>query len=509
LLAGVSLLAASAFAARPASDWTLRVDLGLDIDYIDPALAYYLPTWQIEYATCLKLVNHPDGGGPRSAELVGEAAPLPRISRDGRVYTFDVRPAFTRFSNGRRVGPGAFVRAFLRAAHRRMSSPAQPFIKDVVGAQAVIDGRAHSVSGIRVRGTQLRIELVERAPDFLARLALPFFCAVPPSLPLNPDGVSQPFPSAGPYVIRRWEIRREIVLERNPHYRGPRPRNAPRVVYTIGEPNARQYERVKSGRTDWIRPAGEHARDRAVASSPLPRTDFLSFDTRPGQPFAEQRLRKAVALVVHRAGIARIGGTWTARPVDHLLPPTVPGYRNARIYPLRGNARAIERARGLARGLVPAKVTLAISNRAPWPQRGAFLAQTLRQIDLEVEVRLFGSGYCFRNIEEDLMYDWAYADYPDAKSFLKYFFDPRPEYGCGPIKPILQQRWHERFAAAGRLSGEKRRRAFGALDIALTRDAVPAVALLQPNELNLFSARIGCFRPHRVYQVSIGSLCLR
>lgn len=508
LLVGASLLAASAFAARPA-DWTLRVDLALDIDYIDPALAYYLPTWQIEYATCLKLVNHPGGGGIRSAGLVGEASPLPRISHDGRVYTFDVRPRFTRFSNGRPVGPGAFVRAFERAANHRMSSPAQLFIRDVVGAQAAMNGKARTVSGIRVRGTQLHVELLERAPDFLARLALPFFCAVPPRMPIEPDGVSQPFPSAGPYVIRRWEIRRELVLERNPHYRGPRPRNAARIVYTIGEPNVRQYERVKSGQTDWIRPVGEQARDRAVKSSSLPRTDFLSFDTRPGQPFAEQRLRKAVALVLHRAGIARIGGSWTSRPVDHLLPPTVPGYQNARIYPLRANPAALARARTLARGLVPAKVTLAVSNRAPWPERGAFIAQTLKQLDIDAEVRLYSRAICSQPSAEDLMQDWSEADYPDAKSFLQYFFHSTPVVGCGPIRPVLHQRWHRRYAAAGRLSGEKRRRAFGALDIALTRDDVPAVALLQPNELNLFSARIGCFRPHRVYQVDIASLCLR
>lgn len=455
-------------------------------------------------------MNHPDAGGPRSAALVGEASPLPRVSRGGRVYTFDVRPTFTRFSNGQRVGPSAFVRAFERAANRRMASPAYPFVSDVVGAVPVHEGDTNRLSGVTVSGSRLRIRLLERAPDFLARLALPFFCAVPPGLEINPDGVSTSIPSAGPYVIRRWDIRRELVLERNPYYRGPRPRNPARVVYTIGAPPEREYARLRGGQTDWIRPVRERARDQDVRSTLTPRVDFLVFDTRPGQPFAELRLRKAVAFALHRAGVARIGGSWTGRPVDHLLPPTVPGYRTARIYPLRGNAAALARARQLARGLVPAKVTLAVSNRNPWPERGRFIAQTLRQIDLDVEVKYFAGGFCFgQPMAEDLMQDWREADYPDAKSFLDYFFDLRPSWYCGPMKPTLPQRWHERFAAAGRLAGEGRNRAFGALDIALTRDVVPAVALVQPYDLNLFSARIGCFRPHRVYQVSIGSLCLR
>ena len=34
-----------------------------DIDYIDPALAYYQTSWQVEYATCVKLLNYPDVSG--------------------------------------------------------------------------------------------------------------------------------------------------------------------------------------------------------------------------------------------------------------------------------------------------------------------------------------------------------------------------------------------------------------------------------------------------------------
>ena len=34
-----------------------------DIDFIDPALAYYQTSWQVEYATCVKLLNYPDKSG--------------------------------------------------------------------------------------------------------------------------------------------------------------------------------------------------------------------------------------------------------------------------------------------------------------------------------------------------------------------------------------------------------------------------------------------------------------
>src|SRR5262245_63124007 len=87
---GVGLMVASASVAASASTssvaaggGTLRVNLsGTDVDFVDPALAYFLPTWQIEYATCAKLLNYPDAGPPRGAQLRPEAATaFPTVSK--------------------------------------------------------------------------------------------------------------------------------------------------------------------------------------------------------------------------------------------------------------------------------------------------------------------------------------------------------------------------------------------------------------------------------------------
>jgi len=49
--------------APPPGERVFRWDLNTDIDYVDPALAYYVISWQIEHATCAKLVNYPDAAG--------------------------------------------------------------------------------------------------------------------------------------------------------------------------------------------------------------------------------------------------------------------------------------------------------------------------------------------------------------------------------------------------------------------------------------------------------------
>src|SRR4051794_22317870 len=80
ILAAVGLLtlfAASASAkvkSHAATGGTIQVDFQSDLDYSDPALDYYQPGWELEYATCLKLLNYKDGNGPQSSQLIPEAA---------------------------------------------------------------------------------------------------------------------------------------------------------------------------------------------------------------------------------------------------------------------------------------------------------------------------------------------------------------------------------------------------------------------------------------------------
>jgi len=72
---------------------TLNVDLPNDVDYTDPALDYLSTGWEIEYATCLKLMNYPDANGEKGSQLVPEAATgFPTVSNNGKTYDFNVRP---------------------------------------------------------------------------------------------------------------------------------------------------------------------------------------------------------------------------------------------------------------------------------------------------------------------------------------------------------------------------------------------------------------------------------
>ena len=133
LLTTFAAAAGAATRASGATGGTINVDLQSDLDYTDPALDYYQPGWELEYATCLKLLNYKDGNGPQSSQLVPEAAAgFPKVSAGGKTYDFTVKAGWTKFSNGQPVTAASFKAAFDRDADPKMQSPAVSFFGDVV-----------------------------------------------------------------------------------------------------------------------------------------------------------------------------------------------------------------------------------------------------------------------------------------------------------------------------------------------------------------------------------------
>ena len=230
---------------------TLRLSAQKDID----SMTRHSPTGTLMAArgNLREAPQHPDKPAPAGARLIPEVAQaLPIRSADGKTYTFTIRKGF-RFSPPSRevVTAQTFRHAIERSLNPAMrSGGAQYYLHDVVGAKAYTSGRAAHISGLSVRGDRLTIRLTAPAPDFLLRLAVPFFCAVPLTTPLNPDGV-RVIPSAGPYYVTSYIPGQGVILRRNPNYTGWRPHHVERIELSVGVSKQTTDALVEAGTSDY------------------------------------------------------------------------------------------------------------------------------------------------------------------------------------------------------------------------------------------------------------------
>jgi peptide/nickel transport system substrate-binding protein len=520
---GAGLLVSAGFAGSASSPQgsagtaarggTLRVDLRSDWDYIDPALAYFTQSWQILNATNLKLLAFPDKEGPAGSRMVVQAATgFPKVSRDGKTYTFTIKQGF-KFSDGKPVTAANFAASFKRALTPRMQSPASSFLDDVASYSA--------------KGMTLTVKLKKVAPDFLARMTMPFFSAIPTNLPITPEGVDAPLVSAGPYYVKEWVKGRSAVVLRNPSWNNAkepykslaRPANVDRMTFTVGNSLEAILLRLQRNETDLgnIPPASASQladqyginKGRFFIRKQLT-TWFLSLNT--SQPLfrGNTKLRQAVNWAIDRPQIVRQYGFLGGGRTDQILPPGMPGYRDANIYPLSGvNTASLTRARALARGNTrTGKATMYTFTAAPGPGIAQVVQFNLRQIGLDVEIKPFDrvvqhEKSATRGEPFDLTVEGWGADYADPYNFLNVLLDGGRIQATNNVNTSYfnDAAYNRRMEQAARLSGDARYAAYAKLDADITRDAAPMGTFINTNAKILVSQDVGCY----TYSVVTGS----
>lgn len=507
----------------------------------DPAVAPSNPfIFQTERATCGPLLGYPDAPPPRGQRLVPEAAAaMPSLSPDRRTYTFVVRQGFgfAPPSNAQ-LDAQTFRYSIERALSGKLGShaPGIRFLGDVVGAQAFHAGRAAHVSGIRIHGDRISFRLIRPSPDFLERLALPYFCPVPRNTPILAGGVQffSP-PSAGPYAFSGFIFNGEYaILKRNPNYGGSRPQNLDAIGFREGVDTEAAVARVERGPWDAVEhfdpalsPGGIVARSfngvnkpggASFRSFPRPLTFYLALNAHR-QPFSDPRLRRAVALALDRSALSSFWnqaspdvalagpGALQAAPTDmeptaRILPPGVRGGGPARSQP-----RDIERALRFKLSR-PTTVLMGFEGGAKGAKRFAsVVGAALAPLGLDVQavaVRDLSSAPRGQQERLQLAALETGLDYPDPASFLTTML--------GHDVPVT---WLPPATSAGvkrlaRLTGDARDRAAVELAGRLASGDAPVVPYGTPTIGAVLGPDLGC----RVWNgvdagLDLAALCLK
>lgn len=544
LAVGAGLLVAAGFAS-PASSGTksplskstagktggtLKINLADDTDYIDPALDYYTVGWELTYATAYKLLNYPDKEAPEGSQLQPEAAAgFPTVSADGKTYTFTIKPG-AKFNDGKPVTAANFAAAINRDLNPKMQSPAAAFISGetspgIAGAKDVLDGKATTASGVIAKGNTLTIKLTAPNPSFLAIIAMPFFAAIPTDLQIVPEGV-QKLASAGPYYITNYVPNRTIELARNPNYKGDRPHNVDKIVYTVGVSQDATLLQVKQGTADYAADGvassayADLAATYGVNKSQFqvrPTLAFRYLALNQDQPLFKNNvsLRRAVNYAIDRPALLRQYGAFAGKRTDQYLPPGMPGFKDANLYPLKG--ADVESAKKLATGHTGSgTAVLYTNNRTIGTNTAQIVQYDLKQIGIDVQVKQFSRAVQFskegtRGEVFDIGFEGWGADYADPFDFINILLDGNTIHDTNNVNfsYFNDPAYNKKMADAAKLSGAARYAAYGNLDIDIANHASPLASFLNQNDRMFLSARVGCFVFNPVYQVSLSALCLK
>jgi class 3 adenylate cyclase/ABC-type transport system substrate-binding protein len=497
----------------------------------EPALNWNTAAFQVDFATCAKLLNYPDESGPAGLVLQPEiAAAMPVLSADRRTYTFTVRDGY-RFSppSSEPVTAETFLQSIERALSPKLGDfqPAAFYVDDIEGEQAFRQGKAAHISGLRADGNHLSITLTGPSPDFLQRLALPFFCPVPLGTPVVPGGANRgrgdnySMPSAGPYYVADWSNDRYVILKRNPNYPGPRPHALDAIALREAVDPAVALDRIQ--RESWngivssghngsslfapllgpggplaSRYGGESSSGNQYIPVGVPETGFIALNAARG-PFADPALRRGAALAINRSALAAV---WDQAPTDQLLPPMFPSFRDRQLYSLTSD---LDKAAALTKGRQATAVMAIYSGCDPCSQEAEAVRAQLGQVGIRVRIKEYDDAFGAASkpgTRIDILDSGIQLDYPDSASFLvRMFNDAMPPSWLSPEV-------RREAGKLARLSGGNRQPVAAAVADRLAADAVPVIAYGNLVQGELLAPSVGC----RVYPpfspgVDLAALC--
>lgn len=303
---------------------------GIEPLTLDPALS--ADSASSEYLSLLYdgLVRFDRNGGIKPAIADHWA-----VSADGKRYTFHIR-ANARFQDGTPVTAASFRYALDRATDPALKSPgAGTYLGDIVGVRTRLEGKAPTVSGVKVIDPQtLEIDLRRASSIFLERLTYPT------ADPLDATTVSQGgsgwwrHPNGtGPYRLESWSPGQRLVLVRDPHYTGTAVKLA-KITFVFDTDPKQYLTAYQNGSFDMVPvipdalPLVFDTNSQLLADArvyDMPSLTYLGFNVRV-PPFNDGRVREAVALGIDRMWIIHnVLGSGVPLATG-LIPPGIPGY---------------------------------------------------------------------------------------------------------------------------------------------------------------------------------------
>jgi len=351
-----------------------------DPDAFDTATAYSTTDYMFERAYARGLVGYPTSSDLQKTNTVtaDAATQVPTtsnggISSDGKTYTFKIKSGVKwNTSPARQVTAQDFVLGMKRLCNpvNPVGAPGyyestiagfkdycEPMLKltdqSATGIATYING--HDISGITTSGSDtIKFTLVQAASDFLNILALPFASAAPKEYLQYVPGdntFNQHVISDGPYTIVKYDVGKELDLDRNPAWDSStdnlRAAYVDHIKLMLGFDASASQQQIAAGTADMqfdnAIPTADlaqllQAKDpRLVVGPPGEINPYMVFNFQSpnnGGAMAKLQVRQAIEYAIDKVAIAQFyGGLSINIPAHQILTKGSAGYEAFNLYP--------------------------------------------------------------------------------------------------------------------------------------------------------------------------------
>ncbi len=370
--------------------------------------------WSIEGVNELPSIDPPNAGASQSVAVInlifeglvkldGNLNVVPAgaeswdITNGGKSFVFHIRQGL-KFADGTPVTAEDFAYSLNRAFGPDFANGATGYyLSNIVGATDVTEGKADSISGVKVIDPQtLQIDINTPATYFLYQLTFASSYVVPRALvESDPQNWTDKAFGTGPFMVKEWNHNQQLTLVPNPnYYLGTAALSEIRMPFIQDASTAlRLYQ---TGELD-ITGAFNFPTD--LLSEVQGQADFKQvnqfFVTYIGfnnarSPFNDVRVRQAFAQAVDKNVLVdQVLGGAVVRS-DTLIPPGMPGFNEkAEIQAFNADsAKQLLAAAGFENGANFPAIAFSINNQDPnYAKIAAFLQQQWKE-NLNVDVTI-------------------------------------------------------------------------------------------------------------------------
>ncbi len=249
---------------------------------------------------------------PGVSELVPGLAEKWSVSKDGLVYTFNLRKG-VKFHNGETLKADDVLFTFDRMLNPATKALNTDFLDMIAGAKERMDGKAETVSGLKVvDDNTIQITLAKPFAPFVANLATPAgsiynrkaVMAAGDQFGLDPKKTV----GTGAFILDSWTLNDTIVLKANPAYWRGKPTvagleikivpdaNTQRLLFETGDIDVLDLDNARS-QVPYFRGSAKY-KDFIVSG---PRVGIYYYCLNESiKPLDDLRVRKALQMAIDR-----------------------------------------------------------------------------------------------------------------------------------------------------------------------------------------------------------------